>query len=72
MLTDEMRDDGWVEHTGGPCPVNESEPVEAMLRDGRAGIRAAFTLFWNHDGRDDDIVAYRLAPDFQPWKEPSQ
>lgn len=34
MLTDEMRADGWIEHDGGPCPVDTWQPISIMRRDG--------------------------------------
>lgn len=55
--------DGWIEHDGGPCPVADHAIVDALLRDGQCGEnRCADTLFWEHDGRRDDIVAYRVHP----------
>jgi len=54
-----MKAEGWVEHQGGPCPVPEMSFPEIMLRNGNRGAHLAFDLIWEHDGRSDDIVAYR-------------
>jgi hypothetical protein len=59
--------DEWIEHSGGPCPVDDSEHlVEVRLRDGTIGRRLPAEHNWSH-GRGpfayedyDDIIAYRV------------
>lgn len=34
MLTDAQRDEGWVKHDGGPCPIDRLTPVLILLRGG--------------------------------------
>lgn len=61
----------WIAHDGGPCPVGpgiwlavrfrgERDPVKGILRS--HGFSQVFA--WQHDGAEDDIVAYR--PEVQP------
>lgn len=59
MVSEEMKAQGWIEHEGGACPVHEMSFPEVILRSGRKGVHAAHNLIWEHDGRSDDIVAYR-------------
>ena len=65
-LTEQMKADGWIEHDGGPCPVEpniwlavkfrgEADPEKGVLRT--HGCSHIFA--WNHDGAEDDIIAYR-------------
>lgn len=71
--------DGWIEWHGGDCPVAEGTLVDVKFRDGREAYSTpanvidnrysadASHAFWNSDGADNDIVAYRLSqPD---WPE---
>lgn len=61
--------DGWIEWCGGECPVDKDAHFDARYRDGvelygcwpvdHDKLRAAL---WRHDGRFDDIVAYRVRP----------
>lgn len=71
-LTDEMRADGWIEHDGGPCPVDlESRPA-ILWKDGVitiAGHCAAreWTELepdsWQHLGHErHHIIAYKPEP----------
>lgn len=50
---------GWNPHDGGPCPVDDHEIVDVRLRNGREGSNVAAAIFWHHDGRGDDVVAWR-------------
>lgn len=67
MLTDEMRAEGWLEHNGGPCPVAPKDIVTPLYRlsaDPTKGVRIEWAtcagfLVWEHDGEDDDIIAYK-------------
>lgn len=54
--------DGWIEWSGGECPVEAGQTVEVTFRDGG---RKSATLHkprkgWEHQGNDDDIIAYRI------------
>lgn len=61
---------GWTEWPGGFCPVDENALVEVRYlgaENPSKGIRiewpvTAGILAWQHDGEDDDIVAYRIPP----------
>lgn len=50
---------------GTGVPVSERDRVEVIFRDGRRGGGRFFHTFeaWEHDGNDDDIVAYRILKD---------
>jgi len=59
----EKGDDGWLEWSGGECPVDEMEPVQVKFRNGlvKDGRRAA-SWDWRHESDPDlgDIIAYRV------------
>jgi len=68
-LTAEQSADGWIEHDGGPCPENADAIIIPLYRsdaDPTKGIRRtygmAWQFVWQHDGADDDIIAYRKGP----------
>lgn len=56
----QIENDGWIEWSGGECPV-ESGRVNLKLRDGSVtrGILAECGD-WMHGNRDFDIIAYRV------------
>lgn len=65
-------DGGWIEWSGGNCPVARGTLVDIRVRDGREKLNLAANMitggaldasyaFWRHDGFRGDIVAYRLA-----------
>lgn len=60
-LAERDRKDGWVEWSGGKCPVDPSIEVEYKMR-GWPGThrRDAGNLDWEDNGRLGDIVAYRV------------
>lgn len=63
-------DDGWIEWSGGECPVSEFEAVQVKYKiddgSGMCGTDAG-ELHWLHEDVDCDIVAYRLhKPDVKP------
>lgn len=58
-LTPEMIADGWIKHDGGPCPVPLDSIVDVMIFSRQTGNFFACNLLWEHDGRQDDIIAYR-------------
>lgn len=55
-------DEGWIEWTGGECPVGRSEKVAYRLRNGQENEDPyeAGCLSWRHHGEPYDIIAYRL------------
>lgn len=63
--------DGWIEWSGGACPVPEGTLIDVRYRDGEellgipalisAQWREASPDFWRNDECNVDIVAYRLA-----------
>lgn len=66
MLTDEQKADGWIEHDGGPCPVDPDSRVRVAFRaGGGTGTAVAARVWawgidqWQHMNRDFDIIAYR-------------
>lgn len=69
VVTNYPRD--WIEWNGGACPV-AGKRVDVKHRDGDIfrGIYAGEIYSWLHYGRDGDIVAYRLAEDTEPAKDP--
>lgn len=61
-LTPEQIEEGWVPHNGGECPINDDwTAIDIMLRNGRVFDREQRgTWVWRHDGKEDDIAAYRI------------
>lgn len=57
----------WIEWHGGNQPVLDGVIVEVRLRDGSTHVEPAHDLRWNHNGMEDDIVAWR-----EPWPEDQQ
>lgn len=55
---------GWIEWSGGECPVGEGVIVEVKFRHGGGSYseRTAFgsQLRWRNEGLRNDIVAYRV------------
>lgn len=52
----------WIEWKGGDQPVEDGTIVEFKLRinENISYTGNACRLFWHHDGREDDIIAYRI------------
>lgn len=62
MLSEELRAQGWIEHSGGPCPVTIGSTNQIMLRDGRIIIETARRWGWSHLNStlpETDIIAYK-------------
>ena len=68
MLTDEMIKNGWIAHTGGPCPVPLDSRPGIMREDGEvilegvmpAGIWAMGYDNWKHQGFEiNHIIAFK-------------
>ena len=54
-------DDGWIEWSGGECPVSADMSVEVKLRIGTImGPDHAEVFNWDHDDASGDIIAYRI------------
>lgn len=63
-------EDGWIEWSGGECPVSEFEAVQVKYKiddgSGMCGTDAG-ELHWLHEDAGWDIIAYRLhKPDVKP------
>lgn len=55
--------DGYTPHDGGPMPVAGDVTVDAVFRFGKIDFSfPAIRLSWFHDGRGDDIIAWKPAP----------
>lgn len=64
------KNEGWIEWSGGECPVEEGTLVDVKYRDGddfpdALGVPALSgygtgSAFWELDGYNNDIIAYRL------------
>ena len=54
--------DGWIEWSGGECPVGDGERVQVRFEDGWVSGESFVptALRWNRSGKDSDIVAYRI------------
>lgn len=54
--------DGWIEWSGGECPVDVDAFVCCKWRSGKVSITAyhAGILSWRHNGNAADVIAYRL------------
>lgn len=57
---------GWLEWSGGACPVPGFINVDVRYRDGTTDRASADRWPWGHEGTPDDIVAYRLCPAMSP------
>jgi hypothetical protein len=60
--------EGWLPHTGGPCPVPLDSRPGVMFRDGEIAGRdfAAWHWDWKHSANQDapdDIIAYLPEPE---------
>lgn len=51
---------GWIEWSGGRCPVEAETLVEVKWADGDLIINKARVFGWNHFQVPEDIVAYRV------------
>ncbi len=55
------QDDGWLPWNGGECPVGGDTLVDVGFKDGDTNLRQSGGDWeWYHDGRDDDIIKYRI------------
>lgn len=58
---DNHEDNDWIEWNGGECPVDAETIVSLKCREFPVLIaRKAKNIRWHHDGKFDDIVAYKL------------
>ena len=50
MLDEQMKAAGWIEHDGGPCPVDPDDTVSLLLGSGSAQTGwAASKVVWPHN-----------------------
>ena len=74
-VVEQPAQDGWIEWSGGECPVPKGTIVDVRYRNGQENTCAeALTLGkgasdWDLDGDPRDIIAYRIAE--QPSTEPA-
>ena len=62
MISEQMKAEGWIEHDGGPCPVDAWQPVMIMRRDGKTAKHPdSRFLDWRpyEDYAHTDIIAYK-------------
>ena len=54
--------DGWIEWSGGECPVEAVERVEIKLRDGEKNSASAHAFWWGRSKHEStgDIISYRV------------
>lgn len=60
---EEMREDndGWIEWSGGECPVPRGSETTIRFRDGDETTDTIPHLWnWEHDNDEADIIAYRI------------
>lgn len=72
MLTDAQKADGWIEHDGGPCPVDPHSKPGVMIRGfgshhicQQPGYHDEAGVYdWHHNPATHpaDIIAYRPEP----------
>lgn len=63
MTHSQEQNSGWIEHTGGPMPMDPKQMVEIKCRDGWTSYvphEASHHDYFVWDGSKYDIVAYRL------------
>lgn len=60
---EEADGDGWIEWSGGKCPVSPEVKTEVKFRSGRVRIRPAIEWCWSHASLRSDIIAYRVVKD---------
>lgn len=58
----EPADDGWINWTGGPMPVEAGTRVRYLTRSDYEGVQLAGVISWDHENkpRRGDIVAYKV------------
>ena len=55
----------WIEHEGGPCPIDPEQPAFVRYQDGvevQIPDSRGRNIFWEHESRDRacHIIAYRV------------
>lgn len=59
----QQADDGWIEWSGGDCPVVDGDIIHVKLRGGaQSGFSVCkpLSLQWEHEDNGWDIIAYRV------------
>ncbi len=66
MLSEELRAQGWIEHSGGPCPVPLDSKPGVMFRDGEVADVGDMASAWVWEANsfgpafaDLHIIAYK-------------
>lgn len=74
MEKENQVDGKWIPWAGGECPVDDNARVDVEFRDRDVAVGClANNWNWGHSGRDGDIIAYRLTPEFLEYKpEPAE
>jgi hypothetical protein len=55
--------DGWIEWSGGKCPVDSNVKVAVRYRFlVESDVSQAENFHWNHIGHQYDIIAYKIIP----------
>lgn len=63
------KDDGWIEWSGGECPVPTGTRVDVQFRSGDVGtLRGPQAWLWHHFDSVIDILRYRIAKPAEPTK----
>lgn len=57
---DRQKGGEWKRHRGGKQPVANDTQVECRMRNGDIEKFNASGFMWDHNGQDDDIMAYRV------------
>ena len=58
--------DGWIDWSGGECPVPIGVTVDVTHRHGKKYLKQSagcegLARFWDHTGSGGDIIAYRIS-----------
>lgn len=58
--SEKKADDGWIEWSGGECPVDPCAIVEIRMLSSETEVQHAHQYRWDHKGYGGDIIAYRV------------
>ncbi|MFW0699059.1 hypothetical protein [Pantoea sp. R13S299] len=68
ILEQQERGDGWIEWSGGDCPVERMAIVEVKFTQTPQGEGIAHWWDWHHEEGENNIIAYRIIPE-QPTNQ---
>lgn len=60
LLDKQPAEPAWIPWEGGKCPLEDGMIWQAKLRSGTHVKAKGLAYRWDHNGRDGDIVAYRV------------